>query len=198
MSWTTDSEAHEAIGRFTCHYETVCTAITSCIREIFFNQGLENKAVQDIILAGKTAAPLLTLLRHLVGETLVHNATEKKLCGRVFKEIGCLIELRNELIHANWLIFLYGRGDDQPEAVVTAQKLYANSNGSANKSLNLTQAYCIDLEKRCTEARWQFCLIQHCIRGTRDITDCFSFEGKGKNEKLIVHYDVAKPTWRKS
>jgi hypothetical protein len=189
MPWKSDSEVYECIGHFSVDFEHVCRSMETCIRNILYQEGLKNEAVQEILLAGMTADPLLTLLQRLVGEILVGTPEEKAISSRLFKELRDLIETRNELIHAKW--FLVGMNVKQEETEIKAlgEKLHANKEGTATKNLNLKKEEIEELIGKCREASIRISLLTRCVIGIRSLTDCFEFT----DNQFIVNYKALEP-----
>lgn len=189
MSWVSDNEVYENIGRFAVNFEHVCRSMETCIRNILDRQGLENAAVQEILLAGMTADPLLILLQRLVGETIAGTKEEKAVSTRLFRELRTLVEKRNDLLHAKW--FLVGMGAKEEEIAVKAlgEKLHANKKGTATKNLNLKKEEIEQLIKDCREASIRLSLLTRSVTGIRTLTECFEIKGSD----FIVNYKALKP-----
>lgn len=189
MTWKSDTEVYENIGRLTVDFEHVCRAMETCIRHILHSEGLTNGSIQEILLAGMTADPLATLLQRLAGQTLVKTEKEKAISSRLFKELRELISSRNDLIHAKWFLVGMAVNEQEREIQALGEKLYANKEGTATKNLNLAKP---DLEKvinACREAGIRISLLTRCVIGVRTLTGCFDV----KNGDFVVHYEMLKP-----
>ena len=188
MAWESDSEVYENIGRFCVDFELVCRSMETCIRTILHKEGLKKEAIQEIILAGMTAYPLLTLLQRLIGETLADTSEEKAISSRLFKELGDLVEERNNLIHAKWFLVGMGTKEEEMEIVALGEKLYANKEGTATKNLNLKKE---DIElhiRECRQACIRISLLVRCVIGIRSLTECFEI----KKSKITVKNEALK------
>ncbi len=189
MTWKSDAEVYENIGRFTVDFEHVSRAMETCIRHILHAEGLTNGSVQEILLAGMTADPLATLLQRLIGQTLAKSEKEKAIATRLFKELRDLIAGRNDLIHSKW--FLVGMGVNEQEIEIQAlgEKLHANKEGTATKNLNLTKPNLEQLINSCREQGIRISLLTRCVIGVRTLTECFDVT----NGNVVVHYEMLKP-----
>lgn len=97
-------ELYEKVGEFAVKFEHVCHAMQTAVAFILQMEGLQNKQITNILLAGHTAEPLRRLFESLVGELVDANNTEKKIITNIFSRIQKLTTDRNNIIHSTWYI----------------------------------------------------------------------------------------------
>jgi len=182
MSFESEKEMYEMLGRYGAGFEDFCSAMISCIRNLLDTQGLKNEAVQEILLAGMTAEPLLTKLHSLVNAVIARNEAEQKIYSRVFNQFTSLINERNIYVHSSWMGFSTNQNGLE-EFHLIGSKLGANKSGAASKTSAPKKT---DLEssiKNCRNACLQLAIIMRIIIGVRTLSECFEVEGKELNVK---------------
>jgi len=188
MSFESEKETYEMLGRYSVGFEEFCGAMLSCIRNLLCIQGLKNDDVQEILLAGMTADPLLSKLHSLVNAVIAKNENEQKIYSRVFNQFTSLINERNIYIHSNWVGFSI-KNNGQEEFHLVGSKLGSNKSGAATKTSNPKKS---DLEcsiKNCRDACIQLALIMRIIIGVRTLSECFEVKGK----TIIAKHEALKP-----
>ncbi len=189
MKWDDEAQVHEQIGRFCVCFEQACRSMEVCIRTILDNQGLTNERVHEILMADFTAEPLRRLLQNLVGEVLVKNSQDAKLCSKVFNKVQELISERNGIVHSKWFILGTKSNVGAKEVITFGEKLHANMKGAATKKPKL---YRTTLEKdiaKCKEVSTLLALLMRCLLGLRKLDECFQLD-KGQ---LTWKKDALKP-----
>ena len=192
MTWASDIEVHEFIGRFCVDFEQVCRSMETCIRTILHGQGLTNEPIQEILLSGHTAEPLRALLQSLVGQTLAKTDEENKICSKVFGRLQELINERNDLMHSKWYFVGLKNEEGWQEILALGEKLHANKQGVATKSFNLEKQKLETLVKQCRGASIMVSLLTRCVMGVRSLGECFQVQGN----QLSVKYDALRPVQR--
>lgn len=189
MTWASDSEVHECIGRFCVDFEQVCRSMETCIRTILHGYGLTSEPIQEILLSGYTAEPLRVLLQSLVGQTLAKGTEEKKICSKVFGRLQELINERNDLIHSKGYFVGLKNEEKQQKILALGEKLHANKQGVATKSFNLEKPKLKALIQQCREASIMVSLLTRCVMGVRSLGECFQVQ----KDQLSVKYEALKP-----
>jgi hypothetical protein len=101
------AEQFAAIGRFIVAFEWLCTALRWGTAWALQREGLRNQGVSNILLNNKylTAGPLVALHDAILTEIGARkDPTQEAVFDQISKEFGCLTEVRNLYVHANWFI----------------------------------------------------------------------------------------------
>ena len=188
MKWESEKDIYKQIGRFCIEFEQFCRSMEVCVRNILTIQGLTNEAVQSILLAGSTAAPLRSLLQNLIGE-VIGTEQNRSLLSKAFKKLQDITEERNDLIHSKWFVYGYIRENETDEFMADGEKLHANRDGNDVKKFKLKKEKLEALINRCREASIIASLLTRCVIRVREVDECFSIE----NRQLVVNYQALKP-----
>jgi hypothetical protein len=189
MQWKNEAQIYELYGKFCIDFEQVCRSMEACIRSILDKQGLTNEQIQDILLSGYTAEPLRKLLQNLVGEVLVKNSHDAKVCSKIFNIVQELTSERNNIIHSKWFILGFAKDDGVKEMLALGEKLHANMKGAATKKPKLDRGTVEENIAKCGEASILLALLMRCLIGLRKLNECFQI----KNGQLTWNKDALKP-----
>src|SRR6266568_6817759 len=169
LIWENERIFFETYGRFCVSFEQVCFYMENGIRLILEQEGLTNGRIQEVLLAGYTAEPLLRVFQSLAGEMLSKNTASLRICSKLFNQVKNLIETRNDFIHSRW--FLYSAKilvPDNSGVLAQAVKLYANKEGSDTKELIVGQTKFEEEMRLCEEVKSNLVLITRCIMEKAD------------------------------
>jgi len=173
------------IGEFIVQFEHVCQAMQTAIRSLLYEQGLQNKSVANILLAGHTAEPLRALFESLIGEIVNPNDNEKEIIKNILSRIQEITAKRNDVVHSTWFIG-WGNEATQDFSEVPGHKLHKNKKSSVLKSFKYKvedfSAFAVEADKLSSLVR----RLNGCIIGEFSIEENFKINDVGnvidKNE----------------
>lgn len=97
-------EIHEAIGRFAVAFEQVCAGMRSAIVLALERRGLANQPLAHLLVARQSARSLALLLTAIYHEFNPDDTKGQESLKCAVKRIEKLIERRNQVIHAPWIL----------------------------------------------------------------------------------------------
>lgn len=168
---------YAAIGKFCVEFEQLCFEIQNTIMTILDREGLQNKSVLRILLAGDTADPLRMKLVALLPQTVELNDNEKKIAKNIFARVQNLIKSRNDVLHATWFI---GWISEPFELANSARghKYDKGTEGEKTKEFNYKTEDFDKFTKEATNLKSLIIRLKGCLSADYSIEKNFRFIGK--------------------
>ena len=142
------NEIYREIGRFTVKFEHISFAMQMGIQQILGRSGLANQQLAHIILAEQTAYPLKSMLQAMIAETGNLDKTDLIIADKIFKQLGVLIEKRNNIIHSTWFVG-WASEEDTNFSEVDSRKLSRGKTGAGIKKFDYTASDFTLLSDEC-------------------------------------------------
>lgn len=145
--------SYAAIGKFICEFESLCQNMRLCVSNTLAFNGLKHSQISNVIVADLSANQLTKLLEGLYAENVnkwPQLKDAKDVSNKLLSEIKSLIEERNNIAHANFLIN-YAHPEATDFSEIKAYKLKSSkSKGSYVHVLPSTKKAFLELAEQAT------------------------------------------------
>ncbi|MFH6981831.1 hypothetical protein [Marinoscillum luteum] len=116
------------LGKFNVHFEQITHSLKDCIATILISNGLKDETYIDCITSKLTSEPILRIFQ----STSLHflsNKEEKEKINQISNVFVDLIQVRNMLIHASWIIGLTNNDPEPNEPYILGIKARVSKKG---------------------------------------------------------------------
>ena len=187
MSWKSENEVYEYIGRFNVEFEAFCASVAKLSKQVLAKNGLSNEGMLNALVADKTVMPALEQAHSLIACDIIGH---EQVINKVFNRLKKPIEFRNKLIHAEYWIFgLNNLETNEAEVKVITTRHHATKSGGSILQIHISKDEVEQMMYVCYESRLISSLLSRCVMGVRTINDCFQITGKD----LVINLDALKP-----
>ncbi len=103
MSTIRPQDFYQLIGESAVQFEEICYQMENCADRVLRLNGLDRKAMRQVVLSGLTADPLQRMLRALLAEHFKGKGYENILRSS-FLGFENVTKERNSIIHGKWVV----------------------------------------------------------------------------------------------
>ncbi|GAB7541408.1 hypothetical protein CS8_010710 [Cupriavidus sp. 8B] len=147
-----------------------------CAMGILEKEGLQNRSMRKIVLAGLTAEPLQRMLRALLIEYFNHEEFNEML-RQIFSEFERLTSTRNSIIHGKWIPPIDDEMWQTADKTVLSRKLKTSKRGEDSEYLKYSEAdFKKDIES-CNRMQKAIKRIDFLCTHPDKIFECFDISG---------------------
>lgn len=173
------NDLYRAYGRFAVAFEHICSNIHHTIAGLLHHEGLRNRQVSNVLLAGMTAEPLRALLIALVREVKRDLSVEDwKIFDKLMHQFQQMIGQRNDVIHSTWFIG-YASVQDTDFSNASGYKHHRNKKGASVKTFDVSVSHFDSLADQAGELASLFMQLDACFAYGDSIRNSFMVDING-------------------